>query len=313
MNFRSIALIASLAILLPQFAHSQDTTDIQKDELTEAELDALIQAYSDSVEASYSYTTGTVELANGVATLTIPEGFKFLDAAQSQQVIVEVWGNPPSVAEGILGMILRTEDGVEENAFAFVVEYDAMGYVSDDDADDIDYTEMMQEMKKDDEENNRMRREAGYDGLELIGWAAPPYYDKGRKVLHWAKELHADDAEYNTLNYNVRVLGRKGVLILNAVADMEDLPAVEANIPAVLDMASFNPGHTYEEFDSNLDEVAVWTVGGLVAGKVLAKAGILALLLKNIKLVLLAFAAIGGGLWKFLSGRKKDDTPSDQA
>jgi uncharacterized membrane-anchored protein len=77
----------------------------------------------------------------------------------------------------------------------------------------------------------------------------------------------------------------------------------------VLDMASFNPGYTYEEFDSNVDEVAAWTVGGLVAGKVLAKAGILALILKNIKLVFIALAAAGAGIWRFVSGRRKKEEP----
>ena len=37
----------------------------------------------------------------------------------------------------------------------------------------------------------------------------------------------------------------------------------------------------------------------------LAKAGILALLLKNIKLVILAIAGIGGGAYRYFTGKKK--------
>ena len=47
-------------------------------------------------------------------------------------------------------------------------------------------------------------------------------------------------------------------------------------IQSVLAMAEFNPGQRYEDFDSNLDEVAAYGIGALVAGKVAAKAGLLA-------------------------------------
>ncbi len=140
----------------------------------------------------------------------------------------------------------------------------------------------------------------------MIGWASKPFYDKTNKVLHWAKELKfGDDADVNTLNYEVRILGRKGVLSLNAVATMNELQMVKNDIQKVLAIPSFTKGNTYAEFDSKVDDVAAWTIGGLVAGKVLAKAGILALLLKNIKLVVLAVVAAGGVVWRFITGRRK--------
>ena len=315
MTLRPLAFMATLLFCLPMFGAPQDTgEDTSAVEMDPATLDSLVQAFSDSINARYTFVTGKVDLADGVASLNVPEGFKFLDGAQSREVIVDLWENPPGAAESVLGMIFPGNSTVLDHAYAFVVEYDAMGYVSDADADDINYDELLTTMKEDDVAENQQRKDAGYGTLDLIGWAAPPYYDKERKVLHWAKELHAEDAEGNTLNYNVRVLGRKGVLVLNAVAGMEALEEVKNNIPAVLDMASFNPGYTYEEFDSNVDEVAAWTVGGLVAGKVLAKAGILALILKNIKLVFIALAAAGAGIWRFVSGRrKKEEPPAPQA
>jgi uncharacterized membrane-anchored protein len=315
MTLRPLAFMASLLLCLPMFGTPQDTSeDTSTVEMDPATLDSLVQAFSDSINARYTFVTGKVDLADGVASLNVPEGFKFLDGAQSREVIVDLWENPPGAAESVLGMIFPANSTVLDHAYAFVVEYEAMGYVSDADADDINYDELLITMKEDDLAENQQRKEAGYGTLDLIGWAAPPYYDKDRKVLHWAKELHAEEADGNTLNYNVRVLGRKGVLVLNAVAGMEALEEVKTNIPAVLDMASFNPGYTYEEFDSNVDEVAAWTVGGLVAGKVLAKAGILALILKNIKLVFIALAAAGAGIWRFVSGRrKKEEPPAPQA
>lgn len=303
-----IRLTAATAFLLS--THIGRAQDAPAD-TSQAAMEAAYQLFADSIDASYTYQTGAIPIADGVATVNIPAGFKFLDAEQSRAVLVDIWGNPPDAATGVLGMIFQENAGVFDDTYTFVLEYDPMGYVSDEDADDIDYGELLTELQNDSRAANEQRRAAGYEGLELVGWAAPPYYDKERKVLHWAKELHADSADVNTLNYNVRVLGRKGVLILNAIGGMDQLESVKAGIPAVLKMASFNEGYTYEEFDSNVDEVAAWTVGGLVAGKVLAKAGILALILKNIKLVIIALGAAGAAAFKFFGGKKKtEDTPT---
>lgn len=305
-----MSLIPTVVLALPfAFAAEVPTTD---DSLT-TNSDTVVfddgmmasMAYVDSVENSFTWQTGEVKLDNGVATLNIPTGFKFLDAEQSARVLVDHWGNPDAL--GTLGMIFPESDGVlSEGGFAFVVSYEEMGFVEDGDADDIDYDEMMAEFKKEDVTDNEQRALRAFPPVYTIGWAAPPFYDKDKKVLHWAKELQfGDSAETNTLNYNVRVLGRKGVLQLNAVSTMEELENVKANIPGVLAMAQFNDGFRYDQFDDNTDQVAALTVGGLVAGKVLAKVGLFAFFGKFIKIILIAVAAGGAMLWRFLSGRKK--------
>lgn len=265
------------------------------------------QAALDSVEATFKYEKGKVALSNGIATINVPAGFKYLNPEQSATVLTQLWGNPDGA--GTLGMLFpENTTASAEDSWAFVITYDEIGYVKDNDADDINYDDLLEEMRADEAEVNEERAKLGYESVMLMGWAAAPYYDKERKVLHWAKELKFGQADYNTLNYNVRVLGRKGVLVLNAVGTMNQLPIVNQNIDKVLSSVDFASGNKYAEFDPKLDEVAAWTLGGLVAGKVLAKVGILALLLKNIKLVLIALFAGGGAIWRFITGRKKEDT-----
>jgi uncharacterized membrane-anchored protein len=53
--------------------------------------------------------------------------------------------------------------------------------------------------------------------------------------------------------------------------------------------------------------VAAWTVGGLVAGKVLAKVGVFALIAKFGKVIFIAVAAGGAAIWKFIRGRRRED------
>jgi uncharacterized membrane-anchored protein len=193
-------------------------------------------------------------------------------------------------------------------SWAFIITYEEMGYVKDDDADDIDYDELLEELQSETSEENEQRTKEGYEPISIVGWATTPFYDKNKKILHWAKEIKFGEAEENTLNYNVRVLGRKGVLVLNAVASMSALEEVKGNIDPVLTAFAYSEGNQYDDFDPEIDEVAAWTIGGLVAGKVLAKAGILALLLKNIKLIGLAMVGLGGAIWNWF--RRKTEPPT---
>lgn len=193
------------------------------------------------------------------------------------------------------------------SSWVFVVSYEGMGYVKDGDADEINYDDLLKNMKEGQRQANLERTRLGYGELNIVGWASKPFYDKQNKVLHWAKELNVAGEEGNTLNYDVRVLGRKGVLSLNAIAEMNQLEEVKKNIPSILKMASFEKGNTYAEFDPKVDEVAAWTIGGLVAGKILLKAGVLAGLLKFWKLIAIGVVAAGSFIVKLIRRKKTQE------
>ncbi|CAN5418845.1 DUF2167 domain-containing protein [soil metagenome] len=273
-------------------------------------VQAEIQAYlnlSDSVINAMKYQQGIITLKGDFAKLNIPAGFKFLNAEQSQYILHDVWGNPER--PDVLGMIF-SEDGTPytDSSYVFVVSFDDMGYVKDDDAKETDYDELLKQMQDDEAEENKQRVAAGYSSIHMAGWAQKPFYDDKRKVLHWAKDLLFSDADgVRTLNYDVRVLGRKGVLSLNAIASMSELPLVKANIDKILTIASFTEGNAYADFDDNTDKIAAYTIGGLVAGKILAKVGLWAVILKFWKLIAGGLLAAFYGIRKWLTGRKKPE------
>ncbi|MBC6490723.1 DUF2167 domain-containing protein [Flavihumibacter stibioxidans] len=271
------------------------------------EKDSL-QIKIDSIENSFVYKTGSIELESGNAKLDVPAGFRFLDKEQSNYVLTNLWGNPEDA--NILGMLVPENRGVlQENSWAFTISYDNMGFVKDEDAKDINYDDLLKEQQKDVKESNPDRIKEGYESIQLINWASAPYYDENKKILHWAKELQFGEDSLHTLNYNLRILGRKGIFLLNAVATMDELPAVKQHLDKVINSVSFHDGHKYADFNPDGDEVAAWTVGGLVAGKVLAKAGFFAILLKFWKLIALGIAGGGAAIWKRFKGRKKEENP----
>jgi uncharacterized membrane-anchored protein len=271
-----------------------------------AQLVDSAQIRINEIEQSLIYKTGIIELESGNATLTVPKGFRYLDKTQSIYVLTDLWGNPAD--SSILGMLVPENRGVlETNSWVFTISFDEMGYVKDDDADDINYDELLEEQQKEFKEVNPERIKQGYQPIEFIGWASSPYYDKNKKILHWAKELKFGQDSPHTLNYNLRVLGRKGIFMLNAVASISELPEVKSNIDKVIGSVEFKEGHRYSDFLPEIDDVAAWTIGGLVAGKVLAKVGFFVLLAKFWKLIALAVAGAVGGIWKYFKKQKKVD------
>jgi uncharacterized membrane-anchored protein len=269
-----------------------------------AQTDSM-QMMIDSVEAKLNYEHGEIKF-NEVGVLNVPAGFGYLNKEQTRFVLENLWGNPEDST--VMGMIVPDGRGVlGNNSWAFIITFEKMGYVEDDDADDIDYDEMLEEMKADVQAANEARINAGYSAMEVVGWAAKPFYDSDKKVLHWAIEFKFGDSEINTLNYDVRILGRKGVLVMNAVASMNELAEVQENIPSVLPAFTYADGAAYDDFNPEIDEVAAWTIGGLVAGKVLAKAGFFAIILKYLKFIIIGIGALGTALWKWF--KRKTEVP----
>jgi uncharacterized membrane-anchored protein len=260
----------------------------------------------DSIEGTLHYKSGKIELGNGIATINVPAGFKFLDPAEAKYVIEDLWGNPKG--QPPLGALFPAYSGATDpGSYAFIIQYEDIGYVKDKDADKINYDDLLKSLKEESAKDNQERIKMGGFAMNLIGWASTPYYDKEKKVLHWAKEFSIADQEENTLNYDIRVLGRKGVLRLQAVAGISALDSVKAHIGDVLAMVNFNEGHKYSDFDSKTDKVAAWTIGGLVAGKILAKVGFWPLILKFLKFIIAGVVIAGGAVWRFITGRKKKE------
>src|SRR4029078_9460158 len=108
-------------------------------------------------------------------------------------------------------------------------------------------------------------------------------------------------------NYNLRVLGRGGVLTLNAVSGISQLPQIEAATPKILEMVDFNEGHRYTDYKPGTDKLATYGLAALVAGGIAAKTGLLkGLILALIaakKLVVVAVVGVFAFIGK-LFGRK---------
>ncbi|WP_271855873.1 DUF2167 domain-containing protein [Patiriisocius marinus] len=279
-----------------------DDIEISEEDLEEY---GAFMKYADSIDKTFDYKYGEVILEGGMATLNVPENYKFLDKPQANRVLTELWGNPED--DTTLGMLIKEGDTPISVDYGIEISYSPDGYIEDDDAKDMDYDDLLEEMQQDTRDVNPERERLGYGTMELVGWASKPFYDEAKKKLHWAKEIHFDGEETNTLNYNIRVLGRKGYINLNVIGDMEYLEDVQENLAPILSSVKFTNGNTYADFDPDMDDIAAYGIGGLIAGKVLAKAGFFALILKFWKFIAIGAVAAFAGVKKFFFKKEEEE------
>lgn len=236
-------------------------------EATPEEREAAYRNHVLKVLDGIRYREGSQELPGGIANLNLPEGFRYLDPEDSRKVVVDLWGNPPGGAVDILGMILPAgEHLAASTSWAIVLSYSEIGHVSDADADVIDYEDLLDQLKIGSRQSGEARKAAGFATMELTGWAVEPRYDADQKVLFWAKRFRTDAHPEETLNYDVRILGRRGVLSLNAISGMNRVADIEAASPAIVSMLRFNQGHRYADFDPTADQKAGFSLSGLILG-----------------------------------------------
>jgi uncharacterized membrane-anchored protein len=267
-----------------------------------------VEAAMAAFESQLEYKRGRVVLPGDVATLDVPENFRYLSPEHAEKILVDAWGNPPGTKT--LGMLFPSDvSPLSEEGWGVVITYSEDGHVDDSDARGIDYDEMLKQMKESSAENNKERQKQGYEPMTLHGWAAAPRYDSSAHKLYWAREFSVPSSPQHALNYDIRILGRKGVLSFNAVASMSRLGDIEESMKQVMAFSDFNAGQRYADFDSKTDNLAAYGIGALVAGKLAAKVGLFKLILGAIlaakKLVVVAVVAVGGFLAR-LFGRKKD-------
>jgi uncharacterized membrane-anchored protein len=296
------AWLACVAFALPAFA--QDTPA----DAADAEPAAAVEP-AEPAGPQLNYQTGNITLPNKVATLHLGEKYRYLDPNETSKLLV-AWGNESDTTTQ--GTIIPVDvEPFSDAGWAVILTYVDDGHIDDSDANEIDYDDMLKDMKEGTEDHNEARKEAGYEAVHLIGWAEKPHYDASAKKLYWAKELNFEGSPTHTLNYDVRVLGREGVLSMNAVASMDQLEQIRAEMRPLIDVAEFNEGYRYAEFNAKTDRMAEYGLGALIVAGVGAKLGLFAklgaLLLAFKKFIFIGLIALGA-LLKKLFGGKKDET-----
>ena len=284
------AAIAAALLIVPAAALAQS-----------ADTPASNAAHPDtSWVASVPRQIGVVQLPAAGAQLDLGSAYEFIGAADAKRIVTQVWGNPPDDADGVLGLIeAKGADPRDNAAWGAIVTFLDTGYVPDKDAKSTDYNKILDQMRQGEADDNAERQKLGLRTMHLVGWAQSPTYDADKHLLIWAKEV-SDSAGDHTLSYDIRVLGRKGVLSVNVLAPMSSLADINAAATSIGGTVQFQSGQRYADYNSATDKTAAFGIGGLIAAgagaAVAQKLGLFGLILafakKGIVLVLAAFAGV---------------------
>ena len=241
-----------------------------------------------------------------LAEIQVPEGFVFTGAKETRQLL-EAMGNPTSGSE--LGFLAPTS-----LAWFVVFEFSDVGYVKDDDKDKLNADKLLKSIKAGTEQANQFREKMGAAPLHITGWEIPPHYNEQTHNLEWA--IRAESEGHPVINYNTRLLGRKGVMEVNLVIDPEKLNTAMPAYQTVLKDYSYKAGERYAEYHQG-DKLAKYGLAALITGgaaAVAVKTGLFASLIvlfkKGWKLVVLAVAAVVAWFKRLITGgRKTRETP----
>jgi uncharacterized membrane-anchored protein len=223
----------------------------------------------------------------GNAKISLPSGYNFLNAADTDKLMV-LMQNPPSG---------QTENLVAPADLSWyaILSSTQEGYVKDDEK--IDPDAILDNYKKGTEAANVERRKNGWAELHVTGWRREPYYDATTNQLEWA--MDASSGEGVVVNFETRILGRKGFTSAVLVTDPEHFQQHEREFKNILAGYSFNPGEKYSDFRQG-DKVAAYGLGALILGGAAAavvKSGILA---KFAKVIFFGGIALVAGLFSMI-------------
>jgi uncharacterized membrane-anchored protein len=244
-----------------------------------------------------------------VAQIQVPNGFKFtgIDGTRKFEELLQ---NPVGGKE--VGVIIPDLEGKEDaTGFWFILfEFDPIGYVKDGDQKDLNdqtITTILNSIRAGTEAANQERQRRGWPTMSVVGWERQPFYDPATHNLVWG--IRGSSQEEGkpsfSINYNTRILGRKGVLSANLVVDPDKLNAVVPTYQKLVSGVSFKQGESYAEMRAG-DKIAEYGLIGLITGGVGAvalKTGFFTKFLKPILLGIVAVFVTVGKAFKSFFGK----------
>jgi uncharacterized membrane-anchored protein len=232
-----------------------------------------------------------VDIGN-VAEFTIPNHCRYTDAAGARTFMILTENPPTGREQGVLLCgDLAGDSATGQKPWFVVFSFDQSGYVRDDEGQKLDAAKILASIRSGTEAANEIRKKRGWGVLTIDGWVRPPYYDSATHNLTWSTKA-TEPSSGSSVNHSVRLLGRRGVLHADLVAEPEQLHSLVGIFDGVIASTKFLPGHKYSEW-RNGDKVASYGLTALVAGGAGVAAAKSGLLGKIGKFFVLLFAKLG--------------------
>lgn len=289
----------------PPKEETPTTTTPSTSPITEnQDLSPKQQEIQDIIEkAAHSATRGPAEIKLlDQGTLDLPEGYLFIPASEATEVM-RIMGN--KMGPELVGIIISREQGL---SWFITVQYSKLGYISDDDASNLNADELLNTIRKITEKSNEDRITKGFPPLSIERWIKAPAYNAASHQLAWSVLANSGKPD-SVINYNALALGREGAFAFILVSPSSKIETVKNNEETIMAAIHYNEGKRYEDFIKGTDQVAAYGLAALITGVVAKKLGLIALagvfLAKIWKMLAVAAVLFAS---KFKKLFKKDDS-----
>lgn len=256
-------------------------------------------ASQDAAQAELRQKLGALHWVNGPqkvqlfgnSSLQVPADYLFLDQAETAK-LQALQHNLSSGKE----YFFAPKGGSWEVFFS----YSDDGYVKDDET--IDAAALLKNIEENTVAGNKMRRDRGWDEMQVVGWQTAPHYDTQTNRLEWAIDGKNLRTNGTVVNFNTRILGRGGVMSAVLVSSPDNLDEAIADFKSTLTGLEYVPGQRYAEYKPG-DKIAKYGLAALITGGAAAiavKTGLWKVILGGLvagwKFIAAAAVAIFGGL-----------------
>lgn len=239
------------------------------------------------------------------AEIDLPKGYYFTGKKGTIK-LMQLMGNlVTNHEEGFLAPGNIFEKSARE-PWIVVFEFNDIGYVKDDEKKAIDSAKLLANMKEGVKEGNAERAKHGLPAMEVVGWAVEPHYHEKTNNLEWGLLLQTEKGD-KVINYDVRMLGRNGVMQSTLVLSPGQLEQALPQFRHVLGVFSFKSGQKYAEYREG-DRIAKIGLTALIAGGAAAAAwkfGIFKYLWKFAAVFFVGIAALFRRIWDRFFGKKE--------
>ena len=174
------------------------------------------------------------------ASIDVPEGYYYLDGPATKRLLT----NKQRIVDGReLGTILRLG---ESGSWFAVFSHSGTGHIDDRDQAALDPVSLLTALQDDNQRLNVERSKQGWSAMDLQAWHRPPSYSAATNRLTWSTRLVSDDAA--VINYDVRLLGRDGVISARLVTDSDSVLLSTSQFVEVMLTYTFKDGFRYADF-----------------------------------------------------------------
>lgn len=215
---------------------------------------AQASAPEQDLERSLRYQVGSVTLGDDLASVAVPSGLRYLPPAEAARLLRE--GGGVADPDPTLGILYPAEQPVTgPDSWATLIEFAPVGYIADDGGAPLSQVDAAVTVPTAGGAPATIQVDDS-DGAQLVGVAIAPAYDPDRHQLLWAEEWAFDGEAVHTVVIHMRMLGRRGFLLLTTFTSMRQRYEVVGRLLPVLGSMHFSWGERYEDYRPGEDPAA---------------------------------------------------------